>query len=77
MEIKVLMLKALGWYQPQRSTLKPIQFKTTVPDQQLKFDEWSRRFNVSRRYSLLEDSDYLQKVRRNDISSVNVKKSLA
>ena len=77
MEIKVLILKALGWYQPQRSTLRPIQFRTVNPDQPLKFDEWSKRFNVSRRYSLLEDSTYLQKVRSNDISSVNVKRSLA
>lgn len=77
MEIKVLILKAMGWYQPQHSTLKPIKFTTTTPDQPLKFDEWSKRFNVSRRYSLLEDSEYLQKVRRNDISSVNVKRSLA
>lgn len=76
MEIKVLILKAMGWYQPQHSTLKPIKFTTTTPDQLLKFDEWSKRFNVSRRYSLLEDSEYLQKVRRSDISSVNVKRSL-
>lgn len=77
MEIKVLILKALGWYQPKYSTLRPIQFRTVNPDQPLKFDEWSKRFNVSRGYTLLEDSNYLQKVRSNDISSVNVKKSLA
>lgn len=77
MKLKVLILKIIGWHQPQQINNKPISLKTTHPDQYLKFDEWSKRFNVSRKYSLLEDSEYLRKIRRNDISSINVSKSLA
>ena len=72
MKFKTLILKLIGWYRPNHTVNKPISTITINPDQQLKFDEWSRKFNVSSRYSLLEDSEYLQKVRRNDISSISL-----
>ena len=75
MNFKILILKLIGWYRPSNSlTLfnKQINFTTIKPDQQLRFDEWSKQFNVSRRYSLLEDSEYLQKIKMKDISSISL-----
>jgi len=70
MNIKNLFSKSKS----QHTISNPISFTTTIPDQQLKFEEWKRRFGVSSKYSLLEDSEYLQKIRKNDISSIGNQK---
>jgi hypothetical protein len=58
--------KLVGWSQPeiQNNIIKQeVKFKTVEPDVRLSFDKWSKKFKVSSRFNLLEDSEWLQKVR--------------
>ena len=58
--------KLVGWSQPeiQNNIIKQeVKFKTVEPDVRLSFDKWSKKFKVSSRFNLLEDSEWLQKIR--------------
>jgi hypothetical protein len=51
---------------------KPMSFRTVHPDERLSFDKWSKKFKVGKSFTLLEDSEWLQKVRRhNNIKSID------
>ena len=62
MNIKNLFSKS----KPQHTISNPISFTTTIPDQQLKFEEWKQHLNVSGKFTYLEDSEWLQKVRKRE-----------
>jgi hypothetical protein len=73
--IKSIISKIIGKKQPQpRSNIfdTPVSFRTVEPDVRLSFDKWSKRFKVSSSFTLLEDSEWLQKVRKhNHIKSID------
>lgn len=49
----------------------PIKFKTVQPDVSLSFEAWCKKYKVGKSFTLLEDSDWLRKVRKlNHIKSV-------
>ena len=51
---------------------KPMSFRTVQPDERLSFDKWCKKFKVGKSFTLLEDSEWLQKVRkRNHIKSID------
>jgi hypothetical protein len=50
----------------------PIRFKTVEPDTKLSFDKWTKRYKVGKSFTLLEDTVWLQKVRKqNNIKSLD------
>ena len=67
--IKSMILKVVGRNQPEVRTnvLKQnITFKTIQPSEKLDFEEWMKELRVSSSFTLLEDSDWLTKVRKNE-----------
>ena len=67
--IKSMILKVVGRNQPEVRTnvLKQnIRFRTAQPNEQLGFEEWTKQLNVSSSFTLLENSDWLTKVRKNE-----------
>ena len=67
--IKSMILKVVGRNQPEVRTnvLKQnITFKTIQPSEKLDFEAWMKELNVSSSFTLLEDSDWLTKVRKNE-----------
>jgi hypothetical protein len=67
--IKSMILKVVGRNQPEVRTnvLKQnITFRTIQPSEKLDFEEWMKELNVSSSFTLLEDSDWLTKVRKNE-----------
>jgi len=67
--IKSMILKVVGRNQPEVRTnvLKQnITFRTIQPSEKLNFEEWMKELNVSSSFTLLEDSDWLTKVRKNE-----------
>jgi hypothetical protein len=67
--IKSMILKVVGRNQPEVRTnvLKQnITFRTIQPSEQLDFEAWMKELNVSSSFTLLEDSDWLTKVRKNE-----------
>jgi len=67
--IKSMILKVVGRNQPEVRTnvLKQnITFKTAQPSEKLDFEAWMKELNVSSSFTLLEDSDWLTKVRKNE-----------
>jgi hypothetical protein len=67
--IKSMILKVVGRNQPEVRTnvLKQnITFRTIQPSEKLDFETWMEELNVSSSFTLLEDSDWLTKVRKNE-----------
>jgi hypothetical protein len=67
--IKSMILKVVGRNQPEVRTnvLKQnITFRTIQPSEKLDFEVWMKELNVSSSFTLLEDSDWLTKVRKNE-----------
>jgi len=67
--IKSMILKVVGRNQPEVRTnvLKQnITFRTIQPSEKLDFEAWMKELNVSSSFTLLEDSDWLIKVRKNE-----------
>jgi hypothetical protein len=67
--IKSMILKVVGRNQPEVRTnvLKQnITFRTIQPSEKLDFEEWMKELRVSSSFTLLEDSDWLTKVRKNE-----------
>jgi hypothetical protein len=67
--IKSMILKVVGRNQPEVRTnvLKQnITFRTIQPSEKLDFEAWMKELNVSSSFTLLEDSDWLTKVRKNE-----------
>ena len=67
--IKSMILKLTGKQQPQvrvNVLEQNIRFRTAQPIEQLGFEEWMKQLNVSSSFTLLEDSDWLTKVRKNE-----------
>jgi len=67
--IKSMILKVVGRNQPEVRTnvLKQnITFRTIQPSEQLDFEAWMKELRVSSSFTLLEDSDWLTKVRKNE-----------
>ena len=67
--IKSMILKVVGRNQPEVRTnvLKQnITFRTIQPSKKLDFEAWMKELNVSSSFTLLEDSDWLTKVRKNE-----------
>ena len=67
--IKSMILKLTGKQQPQvrvNVLEQNIRFRTAQPSEQLGFEEWMKQLNVSSSFTLLEDSDWLTKVRKNE-----------
>lgn len=67
--IKSMILKLTGKQQPQvrvNVLEQNIRFRTAQPSEQLGFEEWTKQLNVSSSFTLLEDSDWLTKVRKNE-----------
>jgi hypothetical protein len=67
--IKSMILKVVGRNQPEvrANVLKQnITFRTIQPSEKLDFEEWMKELNVSSSFTLLEDSDWLTKVRKNE-----------
>jgi hypothetical protein len=67
--IKSMILKVVGRNQPEVRTnvLKQnITFKTIQPSEKLDFEAWMKELRVSSSFTLLEDSDWLTKVRKNE-----------
>jgi len=67
--IKSMILKVVGRNQPEVRTnvLKQnITFRTIQPSKKLDFEVWMKELNVSSSFTLLEDSDWLTKVRKNE-----------
>lgn len=67
--IKSMILKVVGRNQPEVRTnvLKQnITFRTIQPSEKLDFEAWMEELNVSSSFTLLEDSDWLTKVRKNE-----------
>jgi hypothetical protein len=67
--IKSMILKVVGKKQKQSQPRvnifnTPINFRTVEPDVKLSFDKWSKKFKVSSSFTLLEDSEWLQKIRK-------------
>lgn len=65
--IKSIISKVVGRNQPKvRASIfdTPISFRTVEPDVKLSFDKWSKKFKVSSSFTLLEDSEWLQKIRK-------------
>lgn len=73
--IKSMILKLTGKNQPKlrvNAFNTPINFRTIEPDVRLDFDKWTKKFKVSSTFTLLEDSEWLIKVRkRNHIKSMD------
>jgi hypothetical protein len=62
-------LKVVGRNQPEVRTnvLKQnMTFRTIQPSEKLDFEEWMKELRVSSSFTLLEDSDWLTKVRKNE-----------
>jgi hypothetical protein len=67
--IKSMILKVVGRNQPEVRTnvLKQnITFRTIQPSEKLDFETWMEELRVSSSFTLLEDSDWLTKVRKNE-----------
>ena len=67
--IKSMILKVVGRNQPEVRTnvLKQNRtFRTIQPSEKLDFEVWMKELNVSSSFTLLEDSDWLTKVRKNE-----------
>jgi hypothetical protein len=67
--IKSMILKVVGRNQPEVRTnvLKQnMTFRTIQPSEKLDFEEWMKELRVSSSFTLLEDSDWLTKVRKNE-----------
>lgn len=67
--IKLMILKVVGRNQPEVRTnvLKQnITFRTIQPSEKLDFEAWMKELRVSSSFTLLEDSDWLTKVRKNE-----------
>jgi hypothetical protein len=67
--IKSMILKVVGRNQPEVRTnvLKQnITFRTIQPSEKLDFEAWMKELRVSSSFTLLEDSDWLTKVRKNE-----------
>ena len=67
--IKSMILKLTSKQQPQvrvNVLEQNIRFRTAQPNEQLGFEEWMKQLNVSSSFTLLEDSDWLTKVRKNE-----------
>ena len=67
--IKSMILKVVGRNQPEVRTnvLKQnMTFRTIQPSEKLDFEAWMKELNVSSSFTLLEDSDWLTKVRKNE-----------
>jgi len=67
--IKSMILKVVGRNQPEVRTnvLKQnMTFRTIQPSEKLDFETWMEELNVSSSFTLLEDSDWLTKVRKNE-----------
>jgi hypothetical protein len=67
--IKSMILKVVGRNQPEVRTnvLKQnITFRTIQPSEKLDFEAWMEELNISSSFTLLEDSDWLTKVRKNE-----------
>jgi hypothetical protein len=67
--IKSMILKVVGrnqkQSQPRVNILNTqVNFRTVEPDVRLSFDKWSKKFKVSSSFTLLEDSEWLQKIRK-------------
>ena len=46
--------------------MPPMTFTTVHPDTTLNLDEWKQHLNVSGKFTYLEDSEWLQKVRKRE-----------
>jgi len=67
--IKSMILKLTGKQQPQvrvNVLEQNIRFRTAQPNEHLGFEEWMKQLNVSSSFTLLEDSDWLTKVKKNE-----------
>jgi hypothetical protein len=67
--IKSMILKVVGRNQPEVRTnvLKQnMTFRTIQPSEKLDFEAWMKELRVSSSFTLLEDSDWLTKVRKNE-----------
>lgn len=73
--IKSMISKLVGkkQSQPRVNILNTqVNFRTVEPDVRLSFDKWSKKFKVSSSFTLLEDSEWLSKIRkRNNIASMD------
>jgi hypothetical protein len=75
--IKSMILKVVGrnqkQSQPRVNILNTqVNFRTVEPDVKLSFDKWNKKFKVSSSFTLLEDSEWLSKIRkRNNIVSMD------
>lgn len=65
--IKPIISKVVGRNQPKICASifdTPISFRTVEPDVKLSFDKWVKKYKVSSSFTLLEDSEWLHKVRK-------------